>query len=118
MEDENLLEQVRRVGAYFSQKLREMVGKFDIAVEARGVGAIQALELTVPGKPILEGGHANGLLFNVTQDTVLRFLPPFLLEEKHVDKGMRILRKLLAAAQKQEKAAVKTAERAVPAVSA
>src|ERR1035441_8098240 len=78
LEDENLLEQVRRVGGYFSQKLRELVEKFDIAVESRGMGAIQALQLTVPGKPILEGALAKGLLINVTQDTVLRFLPPVL----------------------------------------
>ena len=113
LEDENLLEQVRRVGGYFSQKLRELVEKFDIAVESRGMGAIQALQLTVPGKPILEGALAKGLLINVTQDTVLRFLPPFLLQEKHVDSGMRILRKLLADAQKQQKAAAKTARSAV-----
>jgi acetylornithine/succinyldiaminopimelate/putrescine aminotransferase len=112
LEDENLLEQVRRVGGYFSQKLRELVEKFDIAVEVRGVGAIQALQLTVPGKPILEGALAKGLLINVTQDTVLRFLPPFLLQEKHVDSGMRILRKLLAEAQKQEKAAARAAKSA------
>ena len=118
IEDENLLEQVRRVGEYFSQKLRELVEKFDIAVEVRGVGAIQALQLTVPGKPILEGALAKGLLINVTQDTVLRFLPPFLLQEKHVDSGMRILRKLLADAQKQQKKAAKTAKSAPPAVTA
>ncbi len=112
LEDEKLLEQVRRVGEYFSQKLRDLVAKFDIAVEVRGMGAIQALQLTVPGKPILEGALAKGLLINVTQDTVLRFLPPFLLQEKHVDSGMRILRKLLADAQKQEKAAAKTTKRA------
>ncbi len=112
LEDENLLEQVRRVGAYFSQKLRELVDKFDIAVEVRGVGAIQALQLTVPGKPILDGALAKGLLINVTQDTVLRFLPPFLLQEKHVDGGIRTLRKLLADAQRQQKAAAKTAKRA------
>ncbi|MGB7552978.1 MAG: aspartate aminotransferase family protein [Candidatus Korobacteraceae bacterium] len=112
LEDEKLLEQVRRVGEYFSQKLRDLVAKFDIAVEVRGIGAIQALQLTVPGKPILEGALAKGLLINVTQDTVLRFLPPFLLQEKHVDSGMRILRKLLADVQKQEKAAAKTTKRA------
>ena len=117
LEDENLLEQVRRVGAYFSQKLSELVAKFDIAVEARGVGAIQALQLSVPGKPILEGAHANGLLINVTQETVLRFLPPFLLQEKHVDSGMRILRKQLAAAQKEHKAEVRAAKMA-PSVTA
>ena len=104
LEDENLLERVQRVGGYFSQKLRELVDKFDIAVEVRGVGAIQALQLNIPGKPILEGALANGLLINVTQDNVLRFLTPFLLEEKHVDSGIRILRKELAAAQKQAKA--------------
>jgi acetylornithine/N-succinyldiaminopimelate aminotransferase len=107
LEDENLLEQVRCVGGYFSQKLRELVDKFDIAVEVRGVGAIQALQLTVPGKPVLEGALAKGLLINVTQDTVLRFLPPFLLQEKHVDNGMRTLRKLLADVQKEQKRASK-----------
>ncbi len=112
LEDENLLEQVRRVGGYLSQELRELVDKFDIAVEVRGVGAIQALQLTIPGKPILEGSLARGLLINVTQDTVLRFLPPFLLQEKHVDSGMRILRRLLADAQKQEKKAARAAKSA------
>jgi acetylornithine/N-succinyldiaminopimelate aminotransferase len=105
LEDENLLERVQRVGAYLTGKLQEMVAKFDIATEARGVGMIQALQLTVPGKPVLGGAMADGLLFNITQDTVVRFLPPFLLEEKHVDAGMRILKRQLADAQKAAKQA-------------
>jgi len=105
---------VRRVGGYFQQKLRELVDKFQIAVEARGVGAIQALQLNIPGKPVMDGALANGLLINVTQDNVLRFLTPFLLEEKQVDSGMRILRKQLAAAQKQAKAEKKAAVTASP----
>ena len=109
LEDENLLERVRRVGAYFSQKLRELVDKFQIATEVRGVGAIQALQLNIPGKPVMDGSLAKGLLINVTQDNVLRFLTPFLLEEKHVDKGVSILKKQLAAAQKQAKAEKKAA---------
>ena len=109
IEEENLLDRVRRVGAYFSQKLREFVDKFDIAVEARGVGAIQALQLNIPGKPIMDGALENGLLINVTQENVLRFLTPFLLEEKHLDSGMRILRKQLIAAQKQAKQEKKAA---------
>jgi acetylornithine/N-succinyldiaminopimelate aminotransferase len=44
---------------------------------------------------MVEQALAEGVLFNVTQDTVLRFLPPFLLQEKHVDKGIRVLKKLL-----------------------
>ena len=109
LEDENLLDQVRRVGAYFSQKLQELVEQFDIAVAARGVGAIKALQLSIPGRPILEAALTKGLLLNVTQETVLRFLPPFLLEEKHVDKGVGILKKQLVAAQRQAKAEGKAA---------
>lgn len=105
LQEENLLDQVRRVGAYFSGKLKELVRKFDIATEVRGVGAIQALQLTIPGKSILDGTLADGLLINVTQEAVLRFLPPFLLQEKHVDAGMRILKRQLAAAQKAVKSA-------------
>jgi acetylornithine/N-succinyldiaminopimelate aminotransferase len=114
VEEEGLLEQVRRVGAYLTQKLQELVGKFDIAIEVRGVGAIQALQLSVPGRPILEGALADRLLINVTQDTVVRMLPPFLLEEKHVDAGIRILRKHVAAAQKAHKGE----QKAVPAIPA
>ena len=109
LEDDNLLARVRRVGEYLSLKLRELVDKFEIATEVRGVGAIQALQLNIPGKPVMDGALANGLLINVTQDTVLRFLTPFLLEEKHVDAGIRILRKQLAVAQKQAKAEKKAA---------
>jgi acetylornithine/succinyldiaminopimelate/putrescine aminotransferase len=118
LEEEKLLEQVRRVGAYFTQALQELVTKFDIATEVRGVGMIQAVQLNIPGKPVLEGALANGLLINVTQDSVLRFLPPFLLEEKHVDAGVRILKKQLSAAQKQHKADLKAAKQKGAAVSA
>ncbi len=107
LEEEKLLEQVRRVGAYFSQRLQELVDKVDIAVGVRGVGAIQALQLTVPGRSVLDAALTQGLLLNVTQDTVLRFLTPFVLQEKQVDAGMRIIRRLLAETQKQQKAAGK-----------
>lgn len=104
IEEENLLERVRSVGGYFTQRLREFVDRFEIVVEVRGIGAIQALQLAVPGRPILESALARGLLLNVTQDTVIRFLTPYLLEEKHVDAAIRLLRKLLADAQKQQNA--------------
>ena len=113
LEDEKLLQQVRRVGGYFTGQLRDLAGRFEIAAEVRGVGAIQALQLTVPGRPILDAALSRGLLVNVTQDTVIRFLPPFLLEEKHVDSGIRTLRKLLAEAQGREKADRKTLSHAV-----
>jgi len=95
VEEEKLLENVNRVGAYLQDKLKELVTKRSVAVGVRGRGFIQGIQLEVPARPIVDAGLAEGVLFNVTHDTVVRFLPPYMLEEKHVDKGIRVLKKLL-----------------------
>jgi acetylornithine/N-succinyldiaminopimelate aminotransferase len=95
VEDEGLLENVNKVGAYLQQELKTIVEKSAAAKEVRGRGFIQGINLEIPARPIVDAALAEGVLFNSTQDTVVRFLPPFLLEEKHVDKGIRVLKKLL-----------------------
>lgn len=100
IEDEGLLENVSRVGAYLQERLKALSGKYAAVQEVRGRGLIQGLQLAIPARPIVEQALAEGVLFNSTQDTVLRFLPPFLLQEKHVDKGIRVLKKLLGKKQK------------------
>jgi acetylornithine/N-succinyldiaminopimelate aminotransferase len=100
IEDENLLGNVSRVGAYLQERLKSLAGKYAAVQEVRGRGLIQGLQLSIPARPIVEQALAEGVLFNSTQDTVLRFLPPFLLQEKHVDKGIRVLKKLLGKKQK------------------
>jgi len=95
LEEEKLLDNVNRVGQYLHEQLQLLVQRYAVAQEVRGRGLIQGLQLEVPARPIVEQALGEGVLFNSTQDTVLRFLPPFLLQEKHVDKGMRVLKKLL-----------------------
>jgi len=95
VEEEKLLENVERVGAYLQHQLKEVAQRYAAVQECRGRGLIQGLQLDIPARPIVEQALAQGVLYNSTQDTVLRFLPPFLLEEKHVDKGVRVLKKLL-----------------------
>src|SRR5712672_3365973 len=95
VEDEKLLENVNKVGAYLQQELKAIAEKSPAAKEVRGRGFIQGINLEIPARPIVDAALAEGVLFNSTQDTVVRFLPPFLLEEKHVDKGIRVLKKLL-----------------------
>ena len=53
------------------------------------------MELDVPGKQIVLDAMAEGLLINCTHDTVLRFLPPYIVTEKEVDQVVKILGKLL-----------------------
>ena len=95
IEEEDLLENVRRVGAYLHEQLKGVAGAFGNVREVRGRGFMQALDLTIPARPLVEAAQNAGVLFNTTQDTALRFLPPYLLKEEHVDKGMKVLRKLL-----------------------
>lgn len=102
VEEERLLENVAKVGDYLHQQLQTLVEKHASTREVRGRGFIQALVLDIPARPFVEQGLAEGVLFNVTQDTVLRFLPPFMLQEKHVDKGMRVLKKLLGKKRKKQ----------------
>jgi len=100
VEDEKLLDNVNKVGAYLQQELKELVSKRNAAIGVRGRGFIQGIQLEIPARPIVDAALAEGVLFNSTQDTVVRFLPPFLMEEKHIDKGIRVLKKLLGKKRK------------------
>ena len=100
VEEEKLLENVNKVGAYLQQELKSVVEKRSAATGVRGRGFIQGIQLEIPARPIVDAGLVEGVLFNSTQDTVVRFLPPYLLEEKHVDKGIRVLKKLLGRKKK------------------
>jgi len=95
VEEENLLANVAKVGGYLNQQLQELARTYAVGKEVRGRGFIQGLDLEIPSRPIVEAALEQGILINSTQDTVVRFLPPFLLQEQHVDKGIRVLRKLL-----------------------
>jgi acetylornithine/N-succinyldiaminopimelate aminotransferase len=95
IEEEKLLDNVNRVGTYLRQELEGVVKRCPAATGVRGRGFIQGIQLEIPARPIVDAALAEGVLFNSTHDTVVRFLPPFLLQEKHVDKGIRILKKLL-----------------------
>jgi acetylornithine/N-succinyldiaminopimelate aminotransferase len=101
VEEEKLLDNVNKVGAYLNQELKAIAERSAAAKEVRGRGFIQGINLEIPARPIVDAALAEGVLFNSTQDTVVRFLPPFLLEEKHVDKGIRVLKKLLKSARKK-----------------
>jgi len=93
---EGLLPQIARVGEYFRARLRDMAGRFSFIKEVRGYGLMIGVELTIPGKEIVNRALQEGLLMNCTHDTVLRFLPPYISAEEHVDEAIAILEKVFA----------------------
>ena len=103
MEDEGLLERIRHTGAYLRKGLLQLASEHENVDAARGRGLLQGLALKHPARPLAESALADGLLLNVIQGTILRFLPPFLLETKHVDLVMeRLDRELQGTKQSAE----------------
>jgi acetylornithine/N-succinyldiaminopimelate aminotransferase len=94
---DELLPSIASTGSYFRMRLTEMSRTYDFIREVRGVGLMIGVELSVPGKQMVLDGIAEGILFNCTHDTVLRFLPPYTLSEGEVDRAIdgldRVFRK-------------------------
>ena len=89
-----LLPHIDRVGEYFRQELRELKRKHSFITEVRGLGLMIGVQLTIPGKDLVAEGMKHGLLFNCTHDTVLRFLPPYIITEREIDKAVTGLKKV------------------------
>ena len=92
---EELLPSIQQRGAYFRDQLNDLARKHAVVKEVRGFGLMLGMELTVPGKQVVLDAMAGGLLMNCTHDTVLRFLPPYIVTEKEIDKAVKIVGKLL-----------------------
>jgi acetylornithine/N-succinyldiaminopimelate aminotransferase len=97
LERPGFLEHVRETGEYFRAQLQELQRRFPVIREVRGEGLMMAAVLEVPGKAIVAGALEAGVLINCTQEKVLRFLPPLVIEKRHVDELTAKLQPLLAA---------------------
>jgi predicted acetylornithine/succinylornithine family transaminase len=91
---DELLPSIASVGGYFRMKLRELARHHSFVKEIRGQGLMIGVDLDFPGKQLVLDGMKEGLLFNCTNETVLRFLPPYILTEQDVDRAMTALTKL------------------------
>jgi acetylornithine/N-succinyldiaminopimelate aminotransferase len=53
--------------------------------EVRVLGLMAGLELDRPGDPVVDTLRNAGTLINCTDTTVLRFLPPLIVQEAHIN---------------------------------
>ncbi|MBI1940426.1 MAG: aminotransferase class III-fold pyridoxal phosphate-dependent enzyme, partial [Acidobacteria bacterium] len=106
LERPGLLERVREVGGYFRRQLESLREGLPVIREVRGEGLMLGVELTVPCKSVVRDALDAGFLMNCTQEKVLRFLPPLIVERKHVDELISALRPILAALSKTERKGV------------
>jgi acetylornithine aminotransferase/acetylornithine/N-succinyldiaminopimelate aminotransferase len=93
IEEENLLAHATEVGDYFQAQLRALAARHDAITDIRGKGLMVAAELDSAelAKLTVAEMLKRRILINCTSDTVLRFLPPYILERAHVDTAIQAL---------------------------
>jgi acetylornithine/N-succinyldiaminopimelate aminotransferase len=94
--DEKLPENAQRMGAYLMEKLRPLKDRFSVIKEIRGRGLIIGVELSVEGKDLVNECMKAGLILNCIGASVIRFVPPLIINEEHVDEAVPIFEKALA----------------------
>jgi 4-aminobutyrate aminotransferase/(S)-3-amino-2-methylpropionate transaminase len=107
IEEEKLVERAKQIGAIMSDELNKMKAKHAIIGEVRGRGAMQAIELVIPGgtEPhtaalgkIVKYCQEKGVLILTagTYSNVIRLIPPLVIPEDLLREGLTILDEALA----------------------
>jgi acetylornithine/N-succinyldiaminopimelate aminotransferase len=110
-QEKKLLKHVWGLGEYFRAALEELDKKHKSIHDVRGAGLMQAVEVDSPdlAKAVAKQLLQDGIIINRTHETVLRFLPPYVIQKKHVDQLVdaldAALRKYADSKLKQEKTA-------------
>jgi acetylornithine/N-succinyldiaminopimelate aminotransferase len=84
---DKLLGHVRRAGDYFHAQLQWLATKHTGVLEIRGLGLMLAMELDSAdrAKAVVRELLGQGIIINRTHETVLRFLPPYIVKDKDID---------------------------------
>jgi acetylornithine aminotransferase/acetylornithine/N-succinyldiaminopimelate aminotransferase len=95
---DGLLGHVSKLGKYFLAQLQGLQAKYSSVTAVRGMGLMLAIDIDSAdtAKAIVGQLLQRGILINRTHDTVLRFLPPYIIEKKHVDQVIRALDRALS----------------------
>jgi len=93
IEKENLLAHVTETGDYFQAQLRTLASRHAAIVDVRGIGLMVAAELDSADLAKLTVAEMlkRHILINCTSETVLRFLPPYILKRTDVDTAIAAL---------------------------
>lgn len=89
--DNGLLDHVSRVGGHMETRLHELARRHSAIREVRGKGLMWGVDLAEEAAPVVGAARELGLLVNATSKTVVRMLPPLIVEPAHVDEAVLVL---------------------------
>src|SRR6266478_9214345 len=90
---DRMLGHIRQTGDYFRTLLDQLKEQHTAIREVRGMGLMLGMDLdsVETAKAVVARLLQQGILINRTNETVLRFLPPYIIQRKHVDEVIRAL---------------------------
>lgn len=97
LEKQKMLKHVQKTGDYLLSQLKELQGKYPGIQEVRGLGFMIGMEMDSVdlAQAVWKEMLDRGVILNRTDDTVVRFLPPYLITKQHVDVAIRQLKQVL-----------------------
>ena len=96
IEEEGLLNRTEEMGEYLLGELELLHQRFPALIsEVRGIGLMIGMEMAVPAGDIVKKGLERGVLLNVAQDRVMRFVPPLVVTKAEVNEMIGILAGIL-----------------------
>lgn len=98
MERDKIGANAKTIGAWLQQQFKQLLANDSKVVDIRGRGLMLAIALDRSAIPVRDAALAEGVLINVTHETIIRLLPPLILNqaeaEKLVETVTRLIKKL------------------------
>jgi acetylornithine/N-succinyldiaminopimelate aminotransferase len=83
--EENLIYHCEKMGRYFKERLLWLKSRHDFIVDIRGMGLLLGMTLKIGGDPVVKSCMEKGFLINCIQGSILRFVPPLIIEKEDID---------------------------------
>lgn len=94
-EELHVLDNVAEVSGYLESRLDEVKSRHPQILDRRGKGLMQGLEFEMPVGDIIKKALSKGLVLINAGTNIIRFMPPLVIEKKHVDEMVAILEECL-----------------------
>lgn len=94
-EEEDLVNKSHENGLYFMEKLEALKENHDCIVEVRGHGLMVGVELNYECGDLVAKAQEKGVLINVANGTVMRFVPPLIITREELDKVVEVIDEIL-----------------------